>query len=67
MKTWEKDRKTPVIAFDHFIEIIGSQAILKMSPNPVYYAIAHSQNGGGYFHRPTVNAVAQPCSKTLSS
>lgn len=58
MKTWEKDRKTPVIAFNHKIEIFGSRAILKLSPNPVYYAIAHSQNGDGYFQRPTVNTVA---------
>jgi anaerobic magnesium-protoporphyrin IX monomethyl ester cyclase len=58
-KTWKKDRKTPVIPFDHEIEISGSQAILKVAANPVYYAIAHSQNGDGYFHRPTVNAVSE--------
>jgi len=57
-KTWEKDRKTPVIPFDHEIEISGTQAILKVAANPVYYAIAHSQNGDGYFRRPTVNAVS---------
>lgn len=58
-KTWKKDRKTPVIPFDHEIEISGSQAILKTTPNPVYYAIAHSQNGDGYFRRPTVNAISE--------
>ena len=58
-KTWKKDRKTPVIPFDHEIEISGSQAILKVAANPVYYAISHSQNGDGYFHRPTVNAVSE--------
>jgi anaerobic magnesium-protoporphyrin IX monomethyl ester cyclase len=59
VKTWKKDRKSPIIQFDHEIEITGSQAILKVSPNPVYYAIAHSQNGDGYFRRPTINAVPE--------
>ncbi len=59
-KTWKKDRKTPVIPFDHEIEISGSQAILKVAANPVYYAIAHSQNGDGYFRRPTVKAISVP-------
>jgi len=58
VKTWEKDRKTPVIPFHHEIAISGSQAILKATKNPVYYAIAHSQNGDGYFRRPTVNAIS---------
>jgi radical SAM superfamily enzyme YgiQ (UPF0313 family) len=62
-KNWGKDRQTPVIPFDHEIEISGSQAILKASSNPVYYAIAHAQNGENYFHRPTINAVLEPEAK----
>ena len=58
-KTWKKDRKTPIIPFNHEIEICGSQAILKVAANTVYYAIAHDQNGDGYFRRPTVNAVSE--------
>lgn len=58
-KTWKKDRKTPVIPFNHEIEIRGSQAILKVAANTVYYAISHSQNGDGYFRRPAVNAVSE--------
>jgi anaerobic magnesium-protoporphyrin IX monomethyl ester cyclase len=58
-KTWKKDRKTPVIPFKHEIEICGSKAILKVAANTVYYAIAHAQNGDGYFRRPTVNAVSE--------
>ncbi len=58
-KTWKKDRKTPVVPFSHEIKISGSQAILKVAANPVYYAIAHSHNGEGYFRRPTVNAVSE--------
>ena len=34
-KTWKKDRKTPVIPFNHEIEICGSQAILKVTTNTV--------------------------------
>ncbi len=59
VKMWEKDRKTPIIPFTHEIEISGSQALLKATPNPVYYAIAHSHNGEGYFRRPTVNAIEE--------
>jgi anaerobic magnesium-protoporphyrin IX monomethyl ester cyclase len=59
VKTWKKDRKTPVIPFDHDIEICGSQAILKVTTNPVYYAIAHSQSGEGYLSRPTINVVSE--------
>jgi anaerobic magnesium-protoporphyrin IX monomethyl ester cyclase len=58
-KTWKKDRKTPVIPFDHDIEVCGSQAILKVTTNPVYYAIAHSKNGDGYLNRPTINIVSE--------
>ena len=58
-KTWKKDRKTPVIPFNHEIEICGSQANLKVAANTVYYAIAHAQNGDGYFRRPTVNTVSE--------
>jgi anaerobic magnesium-protoporphyrin IX monomethyl ester cyclase len=60
LKTWKEDRKTPVIPFNHEIQVSGSQAILKVSSNPVYYAIAHAQNGDGYFRRPTINAVSIP-------
>ncbi len=58
-KTWEKDRKTPVIPFNHEIEIRGSEAILKVVPNTVYYAISHADNGGNYFSRPTINFVSE--------
>ncbi len=59
IKTWKKDRKTPIISFDHEIAISGSQALLKESKHPVYYAIAHSPNGDGYFRRPTVNVISE--------
>jgi anaerobic magnesium-protoporphyrin IX monomethyl ester cyclase len=58
-QTWKKDRKTPVIPFNHEIEICGSQANLKVAASTVYYAIAHAQNRDGYFRRPTVNAVSK--------
>ena len=59
-KTWQKDRKTPIISFQHKIEISGSQAHLKSMEHPVYYAISHSNNGDGYFHRPMLNRIEEP-------
>jgi len=56
-KTWKQDRKTPIISFQHKIEISGSEAHLKSVEHPVYYAIAHSNNGDGYFHRPILNMI----------
>ncbi len=58
-KTWKKDRKTPIIPFQHKIEISGSKAHLKSMEHPVYYAISHSNNGGGYFHRPILNRIEE--------
>ncbi|MZG54063.1 MAG: DUF4080 domain-containing protein [Nitrospinae bacterium] len=59
-KTWKEDRKTPIIPFQHKIEISGTQAHLKLMEHPVYYAISHSNNGGGYFHRPVLNRIEEP-------
>jgi len=59
-KTWKQDRKTPIISFQHKIEISGSKAHLKSMEHPVYYAISHSNNGGGYFHRPILNRIEEP-------
>ena len=59
-KTWKQDRKTPIIPFQHKIEISGSEALLKSMEHPVYYAISHSNNGGGYFHRPALNRIEEP-------
>ena len=58
-KTWKQDRKTPIISFQHKIEISGSQAHLKSMEHPVYYAISHSNNGGGYFHHPILNRIEE--------
>ena len=59
-KTWREDRKTPIIPFKHQIEISGSKALLKSMEHPVYYAISHSDNGGGYFQRPVLNRIEEP-------
>ena len=58
-KTWQEDRKTPIISFKHAIKINGSQAHLKSTEHPVYYAISHSNNGDGYFNRPILNRIAE--------
>ena len=59
-KTWKEDRKTPIISFKHKIEISGNQAHLKLMEHPVYYAISHSSNGGGYFRKPVLNRIKEP-------
>jgi len=59
-KTWKQDRQTPIIPFQHEIEISGSEALLKSMEHPVYYAISHSKNGSGYFHRPALNRIEEP-------
>ena len=56
-KTWKEDRKTPIIPFKHKIEISGSQAHLKLMKHPVYYAVCHSTNSSGYFHKPVLNRI----------
>ena len=44
----------------HTIEILGSRAHLKSTEHPVYYAISHPSNGGGYFHKPILNRIKEP-------
>jgi len=57
LQTWSGDRKTPLVPFRHAIEIDGTRARLEPAPQAVYYAVAHPQNGAGYFTRPTLHRV----------
>lgn len=57
-KTWEKDRKTPVIPFNHEIQVHGPGVRLKPLPQPCYYAIAHPQENSGYLRRPTIHMIS---------
>lgn len=57
LQTWSGDRKTPLVPFGHTIEIDGTRARLEPAPQAVYYAVAHPQNGAGYFTRPTLHRV----------
>jgi len=54
--TWTKDRRTPVVAFSHAIEISGGRARLTPQPGPRRYAIEHVEDGG-YIHAPVVHPV----------
>lgn len=55
--TWEKDRKTPIVPFEHAITAEGAGFRLTPSPTPVYYAIAHPTGRSGYFVRPEIHPV----------
>ncbi len=55
---WQGDRRTPVVAFSHAIEIVRGQARLSPTEAPCRYAIVHPENGGGYIHEPTLHPVA---------
>lgn len=57
LTTWSGDRKTPVVPFRHAVEIDGTRARLLPTAQPVYYAVAHQANSGGYFTRPTLHRV----------
>lgn len=55
--SWEGDRKTPINAFMHSLEINETETILLPSKQPVFYAIVHSENDSGYFTHPTLHKV----------
>ncbi len=57
--TWEKDRKSPVICFQHRIVRESTGFHLIPSTEPVYYAVAHAPGTGGYFSEPSVHLVDQ--------
>jgi len=57
-RTWSGDRKTPVIPFDHLLELEGFSVHLSPAPSPTFYAIAHPDSKGGYFTRPKIERVA---------
>jgi len=57
-RTWSGDRKTPVIPFDHLLELDGFGVHLSPTPSPAFYAIAHPEMKGGYFTRPKIERVA---------
>lgn len=56
-RTWPGDRKTPVIPFDHLLELEGFSVHLSPTPSPAFYAIAHPDAKGGYFTRPKIQRV----------
>ncbi|MCF8721083.1 B12-binding domain-containing radical SAM protein [Nitrospina gracilis] len=57
LRTWSGDRKTPLVPFQHEIEVDRWQAHLAPARAPVYYAVAHAPKGAGYFTRPAVHRV----------
>jgi radical SAM superfamily enzyme YgiQ (UPF0313 family) len=57
LKTWDGDRKSMVVPFRHTLEWQGPEPKLTPSPNPVYYAVAHSEAASGYIARPRIERV----------
>jgi radical SAM superfamily enzyme YgiQ (UPF0313 family) len=53
--TWSQDRRTPVIAFSHTIEIENGRARLTPQAAPRHYAIEHPENAAGYLREPAVH------------
>jgi radical SAM superfamily enzyme YgiQ (UPF0313 family) len=58
-KTWTKDRKTPIIPFEHEIRVNGTGLHLERVQETRYYAIAHSVDQKGYFQKPVIHLVSQ--------
>ena len=56
-KTWRGDGRTPLIPFQHKIELSTSEAQLTPSPTLLYYAVAHPVDKSGYIKRPTIEAA----------
>ncbi|MFQ5443324.1 MAG: DUF4080 domain-containing protein, partial [Nitrospinales bacterium] len=56
-KTWEGDRRTPLIPFFHDIRLNNSNVQLNPSPQPIYYAIVHPEQRNGYIKRPFIERV----------
>jgi anaerobic magnesium-protoporphyrin IX monomethyl ester cyclase len=57
-KTWQGDRKSPLISFCHKIQWHGPDVELVPSPAPQHYVIAHPNDDSGYIHRPSVILVS---------
>lgn len=57
VKTWDGDRKTMVVPFRHLLDWQGPAPRLTPSSEPVYYAVAHPDNGSGYMSRPRIERV----------
>ncbi len=58
-KTWQGDRRTPLVPFQHEIQMAGAQACLTPSPETAYYAVVHSEGQNGYISRPLLERVFQ--------
>lgn len=56
-KTWQGDRRTPLIPFQHDIQITGTQACLTPTPETAYYAVVHPEDQNSYITRPLIERV----------
>ncbi|GJL77895.1 MAG: B12-binding domain-containing radical SAM protein [Nitrospinaceae bacterium] len=56
-KTWQGDRKSPMIPFHHEIQKTGSGVKMVPSPAPRHYVIAHPNGDSGYIQQPAIILV----------
>ncbi|MBI4389955.1 MAG: DUF4080 domain-containing protein [Nitrospinae bacterium] len=53
-KAWRGDGRTPLVPFQHEIQLNGRRASLVPAPQPVYYAVVHPANRSGYMTPPVL-------------
>lgn len=56
-KTWQGDRKTPLVPFGHQIEWTGSGVEMTPVSGLHHYVIAHPNSGSGYIQQPAIIPV----------
>ena len=56
-KTWQGDRKTLVVPFDHEIQWTGSGVKMTAVSNILHYAIVHPNGDSGYIQQPSIILV----------
>jgi len=56
-RTWQGDRKSPIIPFHHEIQWQGAEVELIPSPALQHYVIAHPNDESGYIQRPAIIRV----------
>ncbi len=56
-KTWQGDRKTPLVPFGHEIEWTGSGVEMNPVSGLLHYIIVHPNGDSGYIHQPTITRV----------
>ena len=57
-KTWDGDRKTPLVPFLHTIRIAKGDAEVTPAPSTQYCAVVHAEDSPGYLNPPSLNWIS---------